>query len=200
MADIVTNINRAISDFDSIKSAIEDKGVTVGNVPTSQYADKITEIQSGGQEIYFNSEGRCYTKNLMFPSNVTSIGGSVYSKCGIVSLAIHNGIKSIGQNAFNVCSELINVYIANSVISIGAQAFGYCRNITTITLEKDIDCTGLNFSWSNKLTAETMVNMFLALKDNTGTTAKTLTLGATNLAKLTDEQIQIATNKNWNVA
>lgn len=172
----------------------------MGNVPTSQYADKITEIQSGGQEIYFNSEGRCYTKNLMFPSNVTSIGGSVYSKCGIVSLAIHNGIKSIGQNAFNVCSELINVYIANSVISIGAQAFGYCRNITTITLEKDIDCTGLNFSWSNKLTAETMVNMFLALKDNTGTTAKTLTLGATNLAKLTDEQIQIATNKNWNVA
>lgn len=65
MADIVTNINRAISDFDSIKSAIEDKGVTVGNVPTSQYADKISEIQSGGQETYFNSEGRCYTKDLM---------------------------------------------------------------------------------------------------------------------------------------
>ena len=200
MANIVTNINRAISDFDSIKTAIEAKGVTVGNAPTSEYSNKIAEIQSGGQEIYFNSEGRCYTKNLMFPSNVTSIGGSVYSKCGIVSLAIHNGIKSIGQNAFNVCSELINVYIANSVTSIGAQAFGYCRNITTIVLEKDIDCTGLNFSWSNKLTAETMVNMFEALKDNTGTTAKTLTLGATNLAKLTDEQIQIATNKNWNVA
>ena len=200
MANIVTNINRAISDFDSIKTAIEAKGVTVGNAPTSEYSNKIAEIQSGGQEIYFNSEGRCYTKNLMFPSNVTSIGGSVYSKCGIVSLAIHNGIKSIGQNAFNVCSELINVYIANSVTSIGAQAFGYCRNITTIVLEKDIDCTGLNFSWSSKLTAETMVNMFESLKDNTGTTAKTLTLGATNLAKLTDEQIQIATNKNWNVA
>lgn len=200
MADIVTNINRAISDFDSIKSAIEAKGVTVGNAPTSEYSNKIAEIQSGGQEIYFNSEGRCYTKNLMFPSNVTSIGGSVYSKCGIISLTIHNGIKSIGQNAFNVCSELISVYMANSVTSIGAQAFGYCKNITTITLEKDIDCTGLNFSWSTKLTAETMVDMFEALKDNTGTTAKTLTLGATNLAKLTDEQIQIATNKNWNVA
>ena len=200
MANIVTNINRAISDFDSIKTAIEAKGVTVGNAPTSEYSNKIAEIQSGGQEIYFNSEGRCYTKNLMFPSNVTSIGGSVYSKCGIINLTIHNGIKSIGQNAFNVCSELINVYIANSVTSIGAQAFGYCRNITTITLEKDIDCTGLNFSWSTKLTAETMVDMFEALKDNTGTTAKTLTLGATNLAKLTDEQIQIATNKNWNVA
>ena len=200
MADIVTNINRAISDFDSIKSAIEAKGVTVGNVPTAQYADKITEIQSGGQEIFFNSEGRCYTKDLMFPPNVTSIGASAYSKCGIVSLTIHNEIKSVGQNAFNVCSELISVCIANSVTSIGAQAFGYCRNITTVILEKDIDCTGLNFSWSNKLTDETMVNMFESLKDNTGTTAKTLTLGATNLAKLTDEQIQIATNKNWNVA
>ena len=42
--------------------------------------------------------------------------------------------------------------------------------------------------------------MFEALKDNTGTTAKTLTLGATNLAKLTEEQKQIATDKNWNLA
>lgn len=97
-------------------------------------------------------------------------------------------------------SSLISVYIANSVTSVGAQAFGFCKNIESIILEKDIDCTGLNFSWSTKLTAETMVAMFEALKDNTGTEAKTITLGATNLAKLTAEQIKIATDKNWNVA
>lgn len=200
MANIVTNINRAIADFDSIKTAIEKKGVTVGNAPTSEYGNKIAEIQTGGQEIYFNSGGQCYIKDLTFPANVTSIGNSVYSKCNVVSLTIHNGITSIGYNAFNVCSSLISVYIANSVTSIGTQAFGYCRNITTIILEKDIDCAGLNFSWSTKLTAETMVAMFEALKDNTGTEAKTITLGATNLAKLTAEQIKIATDKNWNVA
>lgn len=200
MANLVENINRAIADFDSIKTAIEDKGIDVGNAPTSEYGNKIAEIQTGGQEIYFNSGGQCYIKDLTFPANVTSIGNSVYSKCNVVSLTIHNGITSIGYNAFNVCSSLISVYIANSVTSIGTQAFGFCKNIESIILEKDIDCTGLNFSWSTKLTAETMVAMLEALKNNTGVEAKTITLGATNLAKLTAEQIQIATNKNWNVA
>ena len=45
-----------------------------------------------------------------------------------------------------------------------------------------------------------MVTMFNSLKDLTGETAKTLTLGETNLSKLTDEQKAIATNKNWTLA
>lgn len=36
-----------------------------------------------------------------------------------------------------------------------------------------------------------------ALKDLTGETSKTLSLGTTNLDKLTDEQKAIATAKNW---
>jgi hypothetical protein len=42
--------------------------------------------------------------------------------------------------------------------------------------------------------------MLEALADRTGQTAKTLTMGATNLAKLTDGQKAIATNKNWTLA
>jgi hypothetical protein len=42
--------------------------------------------------------------------------------------------------------------------------------------------------------------MFANLKDNTGQTAKTLTLGATNLAKLTVAEKAIAINKNWTLA
>ena len=34
----------------------------------------------------------------------------------------------------------------------------------------------------------------------TVTSTKTLTLGSTNLAKLTDEEKQIATNKGWTLA
>lgn len=49
MASLKENIAQAIADFDSIKTAIEEKGVTVGNVPTSQYADKIGQISSGGE-------------------------------------------------------------------------------------------------------------------------------------------------------
>lgn len=45
-----------------------------------------------------------------------------------------------------------------------------------------------------------MVNMFNALSDHTGLSSNTLVLGPTNLAKLTEEQKAIATNKNWNLA
>lgn len=51
------------------------------------------------------------------------------------------------------------------------------------------------------LTRENIVNHILAkLGDNTGQSALTLTLGATNLAKLTDEDKAIATAKNWTLA
>jgi hypothetical protein len=55
-------------------------------------------------------------------------------------------------------------------------------------------------SSSTLFTIETLVAMLEALKDLTGQTAKTLTIGRTNLAKLTEEQIAIATNKNWTLA
>ena len=45
-----------------------------------------------------------------------------------------------------------------------------------------------------------MLNMFTALKDLTGEISQTLTLGSNNLAKLTEEQKAIATNKNWVLA
>ncbi|MGN1113820.1 MAG: hypothetical protein ACI4RC_01705, partial [Oscillospiraceae bacterium] len=63
----------------------------------------------------------------------------------------------------------------------------------------DFNATGADFS-SCPLTVNSMVSMFENLKDLSGQTAKTLTLGSTNLAKLTDTQKQIATNKNWNLA
>ena len=47
MASLAENITQAIADFDGIKTAIESKGVTVGNAPTSQYADKIGLISGG---------------------------------------------------------------------------------------------------------------------------------------------------------
>lgn len=49
MSDLITNINRAVADFASIKQAIIDKGVNVPvGTATSQYAGLINEIQGDG--------------------------------------------------------------------------------------------------------------------------------------------------------
>ncbi len=336
MANLAENIGRAVSDFDSMKTAIESRGVTVGNAPTSEYAKKIEEIQS---EIYFNETGQCYTENVTIPANVIRLNNNAFSNCvnmkritipntvqtigqaiilgcskvefvsidtstipyqfadgcrNLKSVELKENIQSINSYAFRNCVNLSNLVLPQNLTSIGASAFQSCRSlngtlkipkhiktiyqgafqgctnidkiefeneseleslyafvfsgtviseikiphgtknvytqafsgvskletiyipntiitpftsstaynvktIKNIYLENDFDCDGCEFSaWD--MSHDILIGILNALKDNTGLDAKTLILGATNLAKLTEEQKQIATNKNWNLA
>lgn len=57
-----------------------------------------------------------------------------------------------------------------------------------------------NISTCTALTHQSLLNILNGLYDLTGSTSQKLTLGSTNLAKLTDEEKAIATNKNWTLA
>jgi len=57
-----------------------------------------------------------------------------------------------------------------------------------------------SISDSSLLTVESLMNCINGLADLTGGTSQTLTMGSTNLSKLTSEQIAIATSKNWTLA
>lgn len=202
MSSLSQNIGQAISDFDNIKQAIEDKGVTVGNAKTSEYAGKIGEIQMG-QEVMFSRDGRCYVPNLIIPDNVTSIANNAFQGCiSLESVIISNSVTSIGVLAFAGCTSLTSITIPNTVTSISETAFQGSLNITDIQLGQGFNAPLTLSSWwgTIRLTADVMVAMFESLADLTGQNAKTLKLGASNLAKLTDTQKQIATNKNWNLA
>ena len=80
-----------------------------------------------------------------------------------------------------------------------SNTFGGCSAVTDIRLG-----TGWNyaavFSFTEQLTHDSMVAMIASLKDLTGTTAKTLTLGATNIARLSAAEQAVATAKNWTLA
>lgn len=56
------------------------------------------------------------------------------------------------------------------------------------------------FSSYTSLTVDSLMSVINALSDNTGGTTYKVTLGETNLAKLTDEQKQIAIDKNYTLA
>ena len=78
--------------------------------------------------------------------------------------------------------------------------FRDCEALEEIIFEGVIG-QNIDFSYSPLLKVESMINIFEHLKDISGTGAtRTCTLGATNLAKLTDEQKAIATDKGWTLA
>lgn len=111
-----------------------------------------------------------------------------------------NGVTIIGDYAFSGCKNLTEITIPDNVTSIGGYAFSACTNLTNVTLGNGFNCNGLNISASTKYSVDTLVAMLTALADRTGETAYTITLGATNLEKLSDEQKAIATDKNWTLA
>lgn len=81
--------------------------------------------------------------------------------------------------------------------------FQNCLNLKHLTFEGTFKITNNLFLFTGcpELTVDSLMSFINALSDNTGfpTTYK-VTIGSTNLAKLTPEQIQIATDKNITLA
>ena len=75
--------------------------------------------------------------------------------------------------------------------------FSYCYNLETIHII-NINAN-LDIHYSTKFTREALLEIIGNLKAQTSGT-KTLTMGSDNLAKLTDEDKAIATNKGWTLA
>ena len=137
-------------------------------------------------------------------------GNEVFRGCSALERAkIADGTTTIGSCIFDGCKALKYAYLPSSITtatnnSLTATSNSYytfynCTALEDVQLGQDWNMS-LRLNVSNNLTVDSMVAMFNSLKDLTRDTAKTLTLGSTNLAKLTDEQKAIATNKNWTLA
>ena len=86
----------------------------------------------------------------------------------------------------------------------GSQSMNAFRGLTALenlVIEGTIGQNGLNIQASTKLSHDSIMSIIGALKNYSGTgTTMTVTLGATNLAKLTDAEKAIATEKGWTLA
>lgn len=135
---------------------------------------------------------------LLDTSNVTSMSGMFYN-CG--------SLTTIPQlNTSNVTDMYQMFWHCNNLQTI--PAFD-CTNVTNMNNTfascsslKSILMTGMKVSFD--ISASTLFERtdLLIILNNlaTVTTTQTLKMGATNLAKLTDEDKAIATNKGWTLA
>ena len=160
-------------------------------------------------------------------SSVTDMSNMFYSCKSLNSLNLSNFDTSKVTNMsymFHSCWAITNINISNfntsNVTNMGNMIF-YSYNLKTVNGTIDMQnvtnardmleyCSaleevhihnlGIDLKLSNspKLTHDCLVELINNLQ--TVTSTKTLTLGSTNLAKLTDEEKQVATNKGWTLA
>ena len=105
---------------------------------------------------------------------------------------------TIMQGMFYSCSNLTTIpQIDTSSVTNMSYMFYSCSSLADLGglmgLKCDIDLS------SCPLTHDSILNVINKAADVTAS-PKTLTLGSTNLAKLSDEEKAIATNKGWTLA
>lgn len=134
-------------------------------------------------------------------SNGTNFG-AMFNGCSaltsILQLSTSNGTNFNGM--FSACTALTTISLLNMSSMSGTSCinmFYNCPALKNVTFEGTIPVRGNMsvFSSCPNLTVESLMSFINALTNMSDTATYTITIGSTNLAKLTEEQIQIATDK-----
>ena len=117
-----------IATLNGTKLTVEKKPDTDGTMGTIGW----TKVDSAPEW----STKRGTITEIEIKDGVTSIGDTAFQLCtALTSVTIPNGVTSIRGGAFDNCSALTSVTIPSSVTSIGNLAFNGCSNLATVTFE-----------------------------------------------------------------
>lgn len=164
------------------------------------------DYQDNGNRIHYSYAFGGYgwndeTYDPKYPINATEAGAYMFYATQITDTKVPIDIGSTTSNSanrFNKADQLVT--IRKLIVEAGAGysgCFTGCTALENITIEGVI---GKNFDISDspKLTHDSLMSIINHLKD---TSSKlTLTIGSENLAKLTDAEKAIATEKGWTLA
>ena len=136
---------------------------------------------------------------VVFP-NVTSVNSMFNYALKLKKMTnIFGSSITDARNMFNNCRRLESIEKLNfSNVDYTSHIFDNCTALTTLGGFTGLK-TNLDLSPCTALTKESLMNVINEAADVTAT-PRTLTLGETNLNKLTAEEKAIATNKGWTLA
>ena len=138
-----------------------------------------------------------------FGSAATNVAYCFYYCNNLTSLTLPDGFGQAATNVaycFSNCNKLTSLTLPDGfgqAATSVAYCFSSCSALTDITGNPNFK-TSLSLSASPNLTHDSLMVVINGLQ--TVATAQTLTLGATNLAKLTNEEKKVATDKGWTLA
>ena len=208
-ADVNVNGNLIVNSAANIK----DKSLTsadAGKVLTVNEDGSLSWQQKGvggGMKAYFSAGGkiRGEMKNLDGVVSFEDTAGltdlsALFKECYLNEAPLLDTTAATNlQEMFRDCGriQIIPAYdVSNATNLLWFVMNNY--NLKEIKIKNIGADLNIKFSNSDEFTREALLEIIGNLK--TVTTTKTLTMGATNLAKLTEEDKAIAINKGWTLA
>lgn len=103
-------------------------------------------------------EGRSYTvvrttngafqntdiTSISLPNNIKSLGNNCFKQChNLISVKLPDNITSLGDNTFSICSKLSSIKLPDTLTSLGEYCFSGCDNLATLTLPNSITKLGI---------------------------------------------------------
>lgn len=68
-------------------------------------------------------------------SKLENIGQASFADCGLTSLTLPSGVKTIAQEAFRGCTALQEITLSSSITSVNPRAFYECSNLSAINVD-----------------------------------------------------------------
>ncbi len=138
-----------------------------------------------------------------FGQNATQLYRCFCRCSSLTSLTLPESFGKVAtymRTCFYRMTSLVSLYLPDGFGRASTDnevCFKDCPALTTITGNPNFKVS-IDFSFSPLLTVDSLMVIINGLQ--TVTKAQTLTLGETNLAKLTEEQKAVAINKGWTLA
>lgn len=135
-------------------------------------------------------------------SNCTDINNMFTMNKEVKAVGIINATKSGLQGTFNNAINLKSIeklILKDEGTQSFSSTFSNCNSLENIVFEGVIG-KNLDMRYSTNLTHDSLMSIINALKDysaDTSGTTYTLTIGGTNIAKLTEEELEIIRSKGW---
>lgn len=166
-----------------------------------------SSIEADLVEIMEESTGLPWSKCFSIAGTATAqfmFNGAKFTRIGAVDFS---SVSDAHHSWFTNCNRLTTIdkiTFKRNTTRDYQICFDGCTALQHITVEPETIATnGLSFEDCELLTVPSLVSIIGGLVDHSADTSGTdwlLTLGATNLAKLTDAQKQVATARGWRLA
>lgn len=173
----------ALASYDKKAKTLKEKSTAAQVIKSGvKDKDKDTKKNDGTKKIKdYAYRERDDIKTIAIPDGVVSIGQNAFCKCiNLTSITIPNSVKEIDLFAFQSCTSLTSITIPNSVTWICQGTFRNCKSLSSVTLPNSIKGIGDEaFEGCSSLTSITIPNSVTWIGDwafNGCTSLKSITI------------------------